>query len=90
MGEFIARAWDLSKPLWEMIIVENYHDEDGAECALIVRGYVSQHTMRFCCFLQYFYMSRHHTLADGQGEHIVTYFSRTGSNRNRATDFQVS
>lgn len=40
MGEFIAQNWDLTKPLWEMIIVENYHDDDGAECALIVRGYV--------------------------------------------------
>ncbi|THG97098.1 hypothetical protein EW026_g4854 [Hermanssonia centrifuga] len=39
MGEFIAQDWDLSKPLWEMLIVENYEDEDGAECALIVRGH---------------------------------------------------
>ncbi|CCM02027.1 uncharacterized protein FIBRA_04103 [Fibroporia radiculosa] len=39
MGEFIAQDWDLSRPLWEMILVENYHDEDGAQCAVITRGH---------------------------------------------------
>lgn len=38
MGKFIAQEWDLTKPLWEMILVENYHDSDGAECAIITRG----------------------------------------------------
>lgn len=40
MGEFIAQDWDLSRPLWEMVLVENYRDDEGAECAVISRGYV--------------------------------------------------
>jgi len=39
MGDFIAQDWDLSKPLWEMVLVENYRDEEGAECAIISRGH---------------------------------------------------
>ncbi|GBE87466.1 hypothetical protein SCP_1101420 [Sparassis crispa] len=39
MGEFLARGWDLKRPLWDMILVENYHDEDGAESAMIIRGH---------------------------------------------------
>ncbi|KAH8079407.1 wax ester synthase-like acyl-CoA acyltransferase domain-containing protein [Cristinia sonorae] len=39
MGQFIARDWDLTKPLWEMVLVENYNDEEGAECAIISRGH---------------------------------------------------
>lgn len=38
MGSFVAQEWDLTKPLWEMVIVENYSDDQGAECALLVRG----------------------------------------------------
>lgn len=38
MGDFIAQDWDLSKPLWEMVILENYRDEEGAQCALVSRG----------------------------------------------------
>ncbi|OCH91412.1 hypothetical protein OBBRIDRAFT_792348 [Obba rivulosa] len=41
MGKFIAQEWDLRRPLWEMILIENYHDEDGAECAAITRGHHS-------------------------------------------------
>ncbi|KAI0079247.1 hypothetical protein K474DRAFT_1592391 [Panus rudis PR-1116 ss-1] len=39
MGKFIAQDWDLRRPLWEMILVENYRDDDGAECAIISRGH---------------------------------------------------
>lgn len=38
MGKFIAQDWDFERPLWEMVLVSNYHDEDGAECAIITRG----------------------------------------------------
>ena len=37
VGEFVAQEWDLSRPLWDTIIVENYKDEDGV-CAVIARG----------------------------------------------------
>ena len=39
MGEFIAEDWDLSKPLWHTLIVENYRGEDGAS-AIVAKGYV--------------------------------------------------
>ncbi|KAI0657933.1 wax ester synthase-like acyl-CoA acyltransferase domain-containing protein [Cubamyces menziesii] len=39
VGEVIAEPWDLSRPLWDTVIVENYHDEDGAVCAIIARGH---------------------------------------------------
>jgi len=39
MGKFIAQEWDLRRPLWEMVLVENYRDETGAESALITRGH---------------------------------------------------
>ncbi|THH13443.1 hypothetical protein EUX98_g9724, partial [Antrodiella citrinella] len=39
MGDFIAQDWDLSRPLWEMALVENYRDEEGAKCAIISRGH---------------------------------------------------
>ncbi|CAL1698680.1 unnamed protein product [Somion occarium] len=39
MGKFIAQDWDFTRPLWEMIILENYHDEDGGECAIVSRGH---------------------------------------------------
>ncbi|KAJ2974233.1 hypothetical protein NUW54_g11923 [Trametes sanguinea] len=41
VGDFIAEPWDLSRPLWDMILVENYHDDDGAVCAVVARGCVS-------------------------------------------------
>ncbi|KAI0929578.1 hypothetical protein AcV7_005072 [Taiwanofungus camphoratus] len=41
MGKFIAQDWDFERPLWEMVLVSNYHDEDGAECAIITRGHHS-------------------------------------------------
>ncbi|TFY64776.1 hypothetical protein EVJ58_g2398 [Rhodofomes roseus] len=31
--------WDLKHSLWEMVLVENYKDEHGAESALITRGH---------------------------------------------------
>lgn len=65
MGEFIAQSWDLEKPLWEMVIVENYRDKDGAECALIVRGFVLYERILLSKINPF---SRHHTLADGQGK----------------------
>ncbi|KAI0644284.1 wax ester synthase-like acyl-CoA acyltransferase domain-containing protein [Trametes meyenii] len=39
VGEVIAEPWDLSRPIWDTVIVENYHDEDGAVCAIIARGH---------------------------------------------------
>ncbi|KAI9063841.1 hypothetical protein FKP32DRAFT_1592077 [Trametes sanguinea] len=39
VGDFIAEPWDLSRPLWDMILVENYHDDDGAVCAVVARGH---------------------------------------------------
>ncbi|CAL1709951.1 unnamed protein product [Somion occarium] len=39
MGRFIAQDWNLTRPLWEMVILENYHDEDGGECAMVSRGH---------------------------------------------------
>ena len=41
MGEFIAQDWDLRRPLWEMVLVENFRDEFGAESAMITRGFVA-------------------------------------------------
>ncbi|GJJ11499.1 hypothetical protein Clacol_005732 [Clathrus columnatus] len=38
MGRFIAKEWDIRRPLWEMLLVTNYHDEDGAQCALLSRA----------------------------------------------------
>lgn len=38
VGEFIAEEWDLSRPLWETLIVENYKDDEGV-CAVIAKGY---------------------------------------------------
>ena len=65
MGSFIAQDWDLTKPLWEMILVENYRDEDGAQCALISRGYTISSITNHFFYLPWY--DRHHTLADGQG-----------------------
>ncbi|KZT64591.1 hypothetical protein DAEQUDRAFT_678332 [Daedalea quercina L-15889] len=40
MGKFIAQDWDLKHPLWEMVLIENYKDDEhGAESALIIRGH---------------------------------------------------
>ncbi|KAL4242470.1 long-chain O-acyltransferase family protein [Abortiporus biennis] len=39
VGDFIAKDWDLSKSLWDMLLVENYHDEEGAQCAIVTRGH---------------------------------------------------
>ncbi|EPQ53700.1 hypothetical protein GLOTRDRAFT_139840 [Gloeophyllum trabeum ATCC 11539] len=39
MARFIARDWDLSKPLWEVIVFYNYRDETGAKCAVITRAH---------------------------------------------------
>ncbi|OBZ65245.1 putative importin subunit beta-4 [Grifola frondosa] len=39
VGKFIAKDWDLRRPLWESMLVDNYHDDDGAECVLITRGH---------------------------------------------------
>ncbi|RDX40998.1 hypothetical protein OH76DRAFT_1412509 [Lentinus brumalis] len=38
VGEIIAEEWDLSRPLWDTVIVENYRDEDGV-CAVVARGH---------------------------------------------------
>ncbi|PCH44092.1 hypothetical protein WOLCODRAFT_164912 [Wolfiporia cocos MD-104 SS10] len=39
MGKFIAQSWDLNRPLWEMVLVTNYHDHEGARSAVITRGH---------------------------------------------------
>ncbi|KAI0628224.1 wax ester synthase-like acyl-CoA acyltransferase domain-containing protein [Trametes polyzona] len=39
VGEVIAEPWDLERPLYNMVIVENYHDDDGAKCAVIAKGH---------------------------------------------------
>ncbi|KAI0766896.1 wax ester synthase-like acyl-CoA acyltransferase domain-containing protein [Trametes elegans] len=39
VGEVIAQPWVLTRPLWDMVIIENYHDDDGAVCAIIARGH---------------------------------------------------
>ena len=39
VGEFIAEEWDLSQPLWDTLLVENYRGEDGA-CAIVCKGCV--------------------------------------------------
>ncbi|KAI0703948.1 wax ester synthase-like acyl-CoA acyltransferase domain-containing protein [Earliella scabrosa] len=38
VGEFIAEDWDLSRPLWDTLLVENYHDENGV-CAVVAKGH---------------------------------------------------
>ncbi|KAI1785169.1 wax ester synthase-like acyl-CoA acyltransferase domain-containing protein [Ganoderma leucocontextum] len=38
VGEFIAEEWDLSRPLWDTLLVENYRGEDGA-CAIVAKGH---------------------------------------------------
>ncbi len=40
VGEFVAEEWDLSRPLWDTLLVENYRGEDGT-CAIVARGYVA-------------------------------------------------
>ncbi|KAI0372646.1 hypothetical protein BV20DRAFT_1034364 [Pilatotrama ljubarskyi] len=39
VGEIIAEPWDLTRPLWNTVLVENYHDEDGAVSAVVARGH---------------------------------------------------
>ncbi|PRP84117.1 hypothetical protein PROFUN_04108 [Planoprotostelium fungivorum] len=41
VGHFIAQPWDLSRPLWESTIIENYEDEAGAHSAMVTRGHHS-------------------------------------------------
>lgn len=38
VGDFIAQPWDLSRPLWNTTIVENYKDDTGALSAMVTRG----------------------------------------------------
>ncbi|KAI0819567.1 wax ester synthase-like acyl-CoA acyltransferase domain-containing protein [Trametes gibbosa] len=39
VGGFIAEPWDLDKQLFQTILVQNYHDENGAVCAVIAKGH---------------------------------------------------
>ncbi|EIN09069.1 hypothetical protein PUNSTDRAFT_120513 [Punctularia strigosozonata HHB-11173 SS5] len=39
MAEFIARGWDLSKALWEVKVLRNYHDGTGAKSAMMSRAH---------------------------------------------------
>ncbi|KAL9937761.1 hypothetical protein V8E36_003306 [Tilletia maclaganii] len=40
IADFISRAWDFNKPLWECAIVSGFYSEDsGASSALISRGH---------------------------------------------------
>ena len=38
VSRFVAEPFDLDKPLWGSIFVENYQGEDGADSAMITRG----------------------------------------------------
>ncbi|PWZ03822.1 hypothetical protein BCV70DRAFT_198011 [Testicularia cyperi] len=39
-SEFIAQGWDFSRPLWEVVVLENFVDEEsGARGASITRGH---------------------------------------------------
>lgn len=40
-AEFIARDWDFSKPLWEMVVVDNYREDTFEGSALVTRGHHS-------------------------------------------------
>lgn len=42
MAAFIAREWDLNRPLWEAQVVYNYDDGTGAKSALIARAHHSE------------------------------------------------
>jgi hypothetical protein len=42
MATFMAKTWDLEKPLWEAKVLYNYRDGTGAKCALIVRAHHSE------------------------------------------------
>lgn len=39
IGDFLSRDWNLDRPLWEAALVTNYHGEDGARSAIVVRGH---------------------------------------------------
>ncbi|KDN53513.1 hypothetical protein K437DRAFT_260457 [Tilletiaria anomala UBC 951] len=39
-GRFIAQQWDLNKPLWECVLLENFHDSESCgKGAMITRGH---------------------------------------------------
>lgn len=39
-SEFIAQSWDFSRPLWEVVVLENYQDdESGSKGAAVIRGH---------------------------------------------------
>ncbi|KAF9816003.1 hypothetical protein IEO21_04253 [Rhodonia placenta] len=64
MGKFIAQDWDLRRPLWEMVLVENYHDENGSECAVITRGHHSLADGQGFVISQLFITSYHDILVE--------------------------
>ncbi|TFK49306.1 hypothetical protein OE88DRAFT_1683145 [Heliocybe sulcata] len=39
MARFIAQDWDLSKPLWEVMVFYNYRDATGAKAAILTRAH---------------------------------------------------
>ena len=39
-SEYLAQGWDYSKPLWDLVIIDNFSDPDtGAKGAMITRGH---------------------------------------------------
>lgn len=42
MAAFVAREWDLSRPLWEAQVIYGYNDGTGAQSALIARAHHSK------------------------------------------------
>jgi hypothetical protein len=47
VSTFVAKTWDLNKPLWEGKVVYNYTDAEGAKSAVIVRAHHSTFISRF-------------------------------------------
>lgn len=38
-SSFIGKEWDFDQPLWEVRVIENYKDQDGARSAMAIRGH---------------------------------------------------
>ncbi|GAA94121.1 uncharacterized protein L969DRAFT_86227 [Mixia osmundae IAM 14324] len=39
MGSFICKDYDRARPLWETILIEDYHDDRGSKSAMVTRGH---------------------------------------------------
>jgi hypothetical protein len=75
MAAFVAKEWDLSRPLWEAQVIYGYEDGTGAKSALIARAHHSESPRggRGC-------MAAHMTpaLSDGQG-FVLSQLSTTSA-----------